>query len=89
VQIVKIDKSFIDRLTQKGPGRALVQSIIDLTSALGMSCVAEGVEVQAQRAALDEMGCDDLQGYLFAKAMPPSEAGVMLRVLGMSLPSSA
>jgi diguanylate cyclase (GGDEF)-like protein/PAS domain S-box-containing protein len=89
VQIVKIDKSFIDRLTQKGPGRALVQSIIDLTSALGMSCVAEGVEVQAQRTALDEMGCDDLQGYLFAKAMPPIEAGVMLRVLGMSLPSTA
>ena len=54
-----------------------------------MSCVAEGVEVQAQRTALDEMGCDDLQGYLFAKAMPPNEAGVMLRVLGMSLPSTA
>lgn len=89
VQIVKIDKSFIDRLTLLGPGKALVQSIIDLTSALGMSCIAEGVEMREQCAALDEMGCDDVQGYLFAKPMPPVEAGVMLRVLAMSESTTA
>jgi EAL domain-containing protein (putative c-di-GMP-specific phosphodiesterase class I) len=81
--IVKIDKSFIDRLTSEGTGRALVQSIIDVTSALGMSCIAEGVEVEAQRTALIEMGCDSMQGYLFAKPMPALELGLMLRILAI------
>ena len=83
VDVVKIDKSFIDRLTQGKAGRALVQSVIDVTNALGMSCVAEGVEVEEQRVALDEMGCDCTQGYLFAKPMPTTEADLMLRILGI------
>jgi diguanylate cyclase (GGDEF)-like protein/PAS domain S-box-containing protein len=87
LEIVKIDKSFIDRLTPEGAGRALVQSIIDVTSALGMSCIAEGVELEAQRAALVEMGCDNMQGYLFAKPMPSVEIDLMLRVLAIAQPT--
>jgi diguanylate cyclase (GGDEF)-like protein/PAS domain S-box-containing protein len=87
LEIVKIDKSFIDRLTPEGAGRALVQSIIDVTSALGMSCIAEGVELEAQRAALVEMGCDSMQGYLFAKPMPSVEIDLMLRVLAIAQPT--
>ena len=70
VDIVKIDKSFIDRLTLSGEGSALVRSVIDVTSALGLTSIAEGVEHQSQRAALDALGCDCIQGYLFAKPMP-------------------
>jgi diguanylate cyclase (GGDEF)-like protein/PAS domain S-box-containing protein len=89
VEIVKIDKSFIDRLTLEGSGKALVQSIIDVTSALGMTCTAEGVEQKDQRALLVEMGCDSMQGYLFAMPMPALEADLMLRILGMAQPTTA
>jgi diguanylate cyclase (GGDEF)-like protein/PAS domain S-box-containing protein len=87
LEIVKIDKSFIDRLTSGGTGRALVQSIIDVTSALGMSCIAEGVELEAQRTALIEMGCESMQGYLFAKPMSSLEMDLMLRLLAVTEPT--
>ena len=73
VDIVKIDKSFIDQLTLNREGTALVQSVIDVTRALGLSTIAEGVERQDQYATLDEMKCNHIQGYLFAKPMPPAD----------------
>jgi diguanylate cyclase (GGDEF)-like protein/PAS domain S-box-containing protein len=88
LEIVKIDKSFIDRLTPEGAGRALVQSIIDVTSALGMSCIAEGVELEAQRIALIEMGCDNMQGYLFSEPLPAVEVDLMLRVAAITNPTT-
>jgi diguanylate cyclase (GGDEF)-like protein/PAS domain S-box-containing protein len=74
VDIVKIDKTFIDQLTVSREGRALVQSVLDVTRALGMSSTAEGIEQYAQRALLEEMECDSLQGYLFAKPRPAEDA---------------
>jgi diguanylate cyclase (GGDEF)-like protein len=70
VDIVKIDKSFIDRLAVGRDGKALVQSFLDVTHALGKVSIAEGVERQDQCATLKELGCDHVQGYLFAKPMP-------------------
>ena len=81
VDIVKIDKSFIDRLTLNDASAALVRSVIDVTSALGLTSVAEGVEQQGQRTALDVLGCDYMQGYLFAKPAPPAASGCTLRSL--------
>lgn len=81
VDIVKIDKSFIDRLTLKGEGAALVRSVIDVTSALGLSSIAEGVELPGQRAVLEELGCDYIQGYLFAEATPHANTARTLRSL--------
>jgi diguanylate cyclase (GGDEF)-like protein len=74
VDIVKIDKSFIDRLTVDAEGAALVRSVIDVTRALGLSSIAEGVEWGEQRAALEMLGCDCIQGYLFAKPTPAANA---------------
>ena len=82
VDIVKIDKSFIDQLTSNREGTALVQSVIDVTRALGLSTIAEGVERQDQCAQLDEMKCNHIQGYLFAKPMPPADAARLLQRLG-------
>jgi EAL domain-containing protein (putative c-di-GMP-specific phosphodiesterase class I) len=82
VDIVKIDKSFIDQLTSNREGTALVQSVIDVTRALGLSTIAEGVERQDQYAKLDEMKCNHIQGYLFAKPMPPADAARLLQRLG-------
>jgi EAL domain-containing protein (putative c-di-GMP-specific phosphodiesterase class I) len=82
IDIVKIDKSFIGQLTLSREGRALVQSVIDVTAALGMTSVAEGVEQQDQSAALDEMECGYLQGYLFARPMPAAGAARALQQYG-------
>jgi diguanylate cyclase (GGDEF)-like protein/PAS domain S-box-containing protein len=78
VDVVKIDKSFIDRLTETPEGRALVRSVIDVTRALGLSSIAEGVERPEQLAALEELGCDHVQGYLFARPMPGEDTALML-----------
>ena len=82
VDIIKIDKSFIDRLDVDQQGAALVKSVIDVTRALGIHSIAEGVELQSQRVLLDEMDCDHIQGYLFAKPMPPAEVARALQQLG-------
>ena len=59
----------------------VVRSVIDVTSALGLTSVAEGVEQQGRRAALDALGCDYMQGYLFAEPAPPAATGCALRSL--------
>ena len=71
VDIVKIDKSFIDEVTLKS-GAALIKSVVDVTAALGLKSVAEGVEHPDQLVALNGLGCETIQGYLFAKPMPAS-----------------
>jgi len=81
VDIVKIDKSFVDDVTATPEGTALVRSVLDVTHALGLRAVAEGVEEPAQRAALAGMGCEDIQGYLFAPPLPPDDAAQVIRRL--------
>jgi diguanylate cyclase (GGDEF)-like protein len=89
VDIVKIDKTFIDQLTSSPDGAALVRSVVDVTRALGLSAVAEGVEDQAQRIALGGLGCDHIQGYLFARPAPAIATEELLRRLGgRGLPAS-
>lgn len=81
VDIVKVDKSFVDQVDISKEGRALVQSIIDVAKALGMSSIAEGVERPDERAALVELGCDFIQGYLFAEPAPPGSTAETFRRL--------
>ncbi|HEX6017574.1 MAG TPA: EAL domain-containing protein [Burkholderiaceae bacterium] len=51
--------------------RAIVAAVLTMARTLGLRVVAEGVETPAQRDALVQLGCDELQGYLFAKPMSP------------------
>jgi diguanylate cyclase (GGDEF)-like protein len=81
IDIVKIDKSFIDRLVVGPEGRALVQSVLDVTHALAKISVAEGVEQTEQYDALRDLGCDQIQGYLFSRPMPAAEAAHALAQL--------
>jgi len=81
IDIVKIDKSFVDRLTPDGGGAALVKSVIDAAKALEMSTIAEGVEDEGQRRVLEDLGCTSLQGYLFAKPMPRAQAEKIFKIL--------
>lgn len=62
---IKIDRSFITELATSPSKAVIVRSVIDLGRALGLTVVAEGVETEAQRALLCEMGCLVGQGYLF------------------------
>jgi diguanylate cyclase (GGDEF)-like protein/PAS domain S-box-containing protein len=71
LDFVKIDRSFIAELRHGGTEAAIVASVIDLSHALGMAVVAEGVETEFQKKELTALGCDRAQGYLFAPAGPP------------------
>jgi diguanylate cyclase (GGDEF)-like protein len=67
---LKIDRSFVASLGTTGNSGAIVQSIVTLGHALGMKVLGEGVETNEQRVLLRLAGCDEMQGYLFAKACP-------------------
>ena len=70
VDLVKIDKSFIDGLTSGPVDREIVQAVIRLAAAVGMQTVAEGVETVAQQEALRVLGCSLMQGYLHSRPGP-------------------
>ncbi|MHB8263939.1 MAG: putative bifunctional diguanylate cyclase/phosphodiesterase [Acidimicrobiales bacterium] len=70
LDILKIDKSFIDELGINGESTHFVKAIIDLAHALKLEVVAEGVETELQLEMLQSLGCDLIQGFLFSKPMP-------------------
>jgi diguanylate cyclase (GGDEF)-like protein len=81
VSLVKIDKSFIDRIAPDAEGSAMVRGVIDISRALGFTCIAEGVETDEQLLVLDQLGCDDAQGYLFARPARGADIAQTLRRL--------
>ncbi|MGM0632897.1 MAG: putative bifunctional diguanylate cyclase/phosphodiesterase [Pseudomonadota bacterium] len=79
IDILKIDKSFIDNLTHDTRVVNLVGGIIRIAHGFGLKVVAEGVEYEAQRARLQGLGCDIIQGYLFSRPLLPEGAIALLR----------
>ncbi len=77
--IVKIDKSFIDKLLILQPDRAITGDIISIAHKMGHLVVAEGVEHEAQKRYLAEHGCDMMQGYLFSRPLDEDAAVAILR----------
>jgi EAL domain-containing protein (putative c-di-GMP-specific phosphodiesterase class I) len=75
---IKIDRSFITNLGVDLEAEAVVTAIVKLARALGLSVIAEGVETEEQRARLNFVGCTDVQGYLFGKAVPASDITRMI-----------
>ena len=67
---LKIDRSFTRDLEASADARAVVDAVIRLAHALDLSVVAEGVETAGQRDILQNLNCDELQGFLFARPMP-------------------
>ena len=70
LDVLKIDKSFIDDLGIDNQAGYLVKAIIDLAHALKLEVIAEGVETEMQLEVLQKMNCDFVQGFLFSKPMP-------------------
>jgi diguanylate cyclase (GGDEF)-like protein len=73
VQTLKIDRSFIHAMQSDPTARTLVETIIKLAHTLRLKVVAEGVETKAELAVLAALGCDEMQGYLFSKPVPPEK----------------
>ncbi|SEA85140.1 putative bifunctional diguanylate cyclase/phosphodiesterase [Paraburkholderia sartisoli] len=70
---LKIDRSFVENLLTSRNDQAIVSAVVGLAQTLDLELVAEGVETEAQRALLTEMGCDHIQGWLVCKALPSDE----------------
>lgn len=68
---LKVDRSFVERLAAIPSSLPLVRAVVTLARELGMRVVAEGVETAEQLTALRALGCDLVQGYLFARPAPP------------------
>ncbi len=67
---LKIDRSFVMALGTSSNGGVIIQAIVALGRALGLSVLVEGVETEQQRVLLRLAGCDEMQGFLFAKPAP-------------------
>jgi diguanylate cyclase (GGDEF)-like protein len=76
---LKIDKSFVNVINTEGKNSEIVNTIITLAHALGIQAIAEGVESLEQLNRLKNLGCDEAQGYLFAKAVNPDVAASIVR----------
>ncbi|MEO7251388.1 MAG: sensor domain-containing phosphodiesterase [Arenimonas sp.] len=73
VDILKVDKSLIDHLPADSHAQAIVAAILSLARALEMGVIVEGVEHESQDIALREMGCQQAQGWLYAKGEPSAD----------------
>ncbi len=79
LDVVKIDKTFVDRLPQPATERPVVEALARLAQTMGLEVVAEGVERPEQREALLAMGVGLGQGWLWHPALPADEAGRLVR----------
>lgn len=70
---IKIDKSFVQDLFTDEDDATIVRAIIQLARSLGMQVIAEGVETSEQESYIIAQGCDEGQGYLYSKPLPPRE----------------
>lgn len=84
--VLKIDRSFVDRMTDGDQPLQIVRTIIELARVLGMDVVAEGIETREQYRLLRQLGCRYGQGFLFARPMAAEDASQLLRLPGRILP---
>ena len=82
IDIIKIDKSFIDRMVPGDAGIFIVEGLIGIARNLGIRVVAEGIEKQSQADQLQTLGCKLGQGYLFSRAVDRGAAATILKNRG-------
>jgi EAL domain-containing protein (putative c-di-GMP-specific phosphodiesterase class I) len=73
IDVLKIDQSFVRRLGKDAQANTLCETMVSVGRNLGISVVAEGVETAPQLQLLQQMGCDQIQGYLISPPVPPEE----------------
>jgi diguanylate cyclase (GGDEF)-like protein/PAS domain S-box-containing protein len=87
VSRIKIDRSFVARITDNSEDAAIVRSLVAMAHNLGLEIVAEGVETAAQAAFLLNERCQDAQGFLYSKPLPAPEFEAYLRTRRLALGS--
>jgi diguanylate cyclase (GGDEF)-like protein/PAS domain S-box-containing protein len=78
---IKIDQAFVRDIVSDPNDAAIIQAIIAMSNALGLSVIAEGVENKAQQAFLERHGCNIFQGYLFSRPIMPEQFNTLLNKL--------
>lgn len=73
IDTLKIDKKFVDKLTESEKSNIVADAIIKIAHTLGAQVVAEGVELKRQAQQLKDLNCDYIQGYYYSKPLPPQE----------------
>jgi EAL domain-containing protein (putative c-di-GMP-specific phosphodiesterase class I) len=79
IDVLKIDKSFIDKINAGAEGAAMARAIISMSETLHLGTIAEGIERPEQIAMLQGLGCEMGQGYLFAHPLGASEMSLFLK----------
>jgi diguanylate cyclase (GGDEF)-like protein len=79
VDMLKIDRSFVNQLTTSGAGRTVAETIIALGKAFNMTTLAEGVETKEQFEMLEHLGCDQSQGYLHSRPLAVADIEPLLK----------
>jgi EAL domain-containing protein (putative c-di-GMP-specific phosphodiesterase class I) len=79
VNAIKIDQSFVRDLSAEQNFSPIIHAIIGIARGFGLHLVAEGVETAFQKETLHKLGCDEMQGFLFSRPLPASEAELLLR----------
>lgn len=87
IDIVKVDKAFVDEVDRDRRVRGLVRAIVDMAEAIGATTVAEGIERPGQLAALRELGCRRGQGYLLGRPTPPDQVDLSPRTFATQVPA--
>ena len=87
--VLKIDRSFVMRMTEGEQPLQIVRTIVELARVMGMDVVAEGIETQEQHVLLRQLGCRFGQGFLFSRPVAASVVSAMLHLPGRILPDPA
>jgi EAL domain-containing protein (putative c-di-GMP-specific phosphodiesterase class I) len=85
VDLLKIDRSFVDGVAERRDQQSLVRTLVDLAADLGYAVVAEGVERTADLELLTTMGCTLVQGFVCARPVPSTELHRVLSQPAQSL----
>ena len=78
IDALKIDRSFVSEIGNTGNDRSICAAIIALAQSMGLKVIAEGVETKEQLQHLHFLGCDEIQGFFFAKPMPGDKVTAFL-----------
>jgi len=76
---LKVDRSFISGIPERNKDQELVSTMVLMAHNLGLNVVAEGIETGTQHNYLKQIGCDQGQGFLFNRPLPPEDIDKLLR----------